>query len=64
MSLTVVHLTAELWPYARTGGLGQVAADLPVHQARCGATTEAKAPDARTRKTPVNKTLFNTLESP
>jgi len=30
----VLHLTAELWPYARTGGLGQAVADLATWQAR------------------------------
>jgi len=33
---TVLHLTAELWPYARTGGLGQAVADLATWQARAG----------------------------
>jgi len=33
----VLHLTAELWPYARTGGLGQAVADLAAAQARGGA---------------------------
>ncbi len=32
----VLHLTAELWPYARTGGLGQAVADLATWQARGG----------------------------
>jgi starch synthase len=50
VSLTVVHLSAELWPYARTGGLGQVAADLSVQQARCGATTAVILPLYRTAR--------------
>ena len=28
MKTRVLHLTAELWPYARTGGLGQAVAGL------------------------------------
>jgi starch synthase len=44
VSITVVHLTAELWPWARTGGLGQVAAELPMHQARAGARTAVIVP--------------------
>jgi len=44
VALTVVHLTAELWPFARTGGLGQVAADLVAHQARQGARTAVVVP--------------------
>ncbi len=44
MGLSVVHLTAELWPYARTGGLGQVAADLVAHQAKGGASTAVVVP--------------------
>ncbi len=35
-SFRVLHLTAELWPYARTGGLGQAVADLAAWQARSG----------------------------
>lgn len=34
MSATVLHLTAELWPYARTGGLGQAVADIATFQAK------------------------------
>lgn len=33
---SVLHLTAELWPWARTGGLGQAVADLASYQARAG----------------------------
>jgi len=32
----VLHLTAELWPYARTGGLGQAVAGLADYQAVSG----------------------------
>ncbi len=31
-----LHLTAELWPFARTGGLGQAVADLACYQSRAG----------------------------
>ncbi|HEV8447874.1 MAG TPA: glycogen/starch synthase [Gemmatimonadaceae bacterium] len=33
---TVVHLTAEYWPYARTGGLGEAVAGLAMAQSRAG----------------------------
>jgi starch synthase len=36
MDFQVLHLTAELWPFARTGGLGQAVADLAAYQARHG----------------------------
>ena len=32
----VVHLTAECWPYARTGGLGEAVSALAAHQAAAG----------------------------
>ena len=32
----VVHLTAECWPYARTGGLGEAVSALATHQAAAG----------------------------
>jgi len=32
----VLHLTAELWPFARTGGLGQAVADIAAQQKRTG----------------------------
>jgi starch synthase len=32
----IVHLTAEYWPYARTGGLGEAVAGLAMAQARSG----------------------------
>ncbi len=31
-----LHLTAELWPFARTGGLGQAVADIAKYQALAG----------------------------
>jgi starch synthase len=40
----VLHLTAELWPYARTGGLGQAVADLATWQARGGLDTSVLMP--------------------
>src|SRR5215475_14533976 len=33
---TVIHLTAEYWPYARTGGLGEAVAGLAMAQSRAG----------------------------
>ena len=35
-SLTVVHIAAECWPFARTGGLGEAVAGLAASQARSG----------------------------
>lgn len=40
----VVHLTAEYWPYARTGGLGQAVQGLASHQARSGLPTTVIVP--------------------
>lgn len=36
-SIGVVHFTAECWPYARTGGLGEAVSGLAASQARSGA---------------------------
>jgi starch synthase len=33
---TIVHLAAEYWPYARTGGLAEAVMGLATHQARAG----------------------------
>jgi starch synthase len=33
---TIVHVAAEYWPYARTGGLGEAVRGLARHQARAG----------------------------
>ena len=33
---TIVHVAAEYWPYARTGGLGEAVRGLARHQARSG----------------------------
>ena len=32
----ILHLTAELWPFARTGGLGQAVADMACYQSNIG----------------------------
>src|SRR5256714_15649645 len=40
----VLHLTAELWPYARTGGLGQAVAGLADYQAASGMETHVVLP--------------------
>lgn len=52
MKTRVLHLTAELWPYARTGGLGQAVADLADHQAKSGTESHVVLPlyrEARAR---------------
>ena len=36
MTPTVLHVSAEFWPYASSGGLGQAVADLAGYQARSG----------------------------
>jgi starch synthase len=46
----VLHLTAELWPYARTGGLGQAVADLAAAQARGGMKASVMLPLYRTAR--------------
>jgi len=40
----VLHVTAELWPYARTGGLGQAVADLADYQAANGTESHVVLP--------------------
>src|SRR3954454_24806887 len=40
----VLHLTAELWPYARTGGLGQAVAGLADYQAGTGIESHVVLP--------------------
>jgi starch synthase len=48
----VLHLTAELWPYARTGGLGQAVAGLADYQAASGTESHVVLPlyrEARAR---------------
>ncbi len=48
--LNVFHCTAELWPYARTGGLGQAVADLAASQARAGRAVSILMPLYRTAR--------------
>lgn len=40
----VLHLTAELWPFARTGGLGQAVADIAAQQKRIGIQSSVLMP--------------------
>jgi starch synthase len=40
----VVHLTAEYWPFARTGGLGEAVSGLAGHQAAAGMPTTVMLP--------------------
>jgi starch synthase len=40
----VVHLTAEYWPFAQTGGLAYAVAGLAAHQARAGLSTTVILP--------------------
>lgn len=40
----VVHLTAEYWPFARTGGLAEAVRGLAEHQARAGRSTSIVMP--------------------
>ena len=52
MKTRVLHLTAELWPYARTGGLGQAVAGLADYQAAGGTESHVVLPlyrEARAR---------------
>lgn len=44
MRRRVLHVTAELWPYARTGGLGQAVAGLTAHQSAHGVDTHVLLP--------------------
>ncbi|HET9383953.1 MAG TPA: glycogen/starch synthase [Gemmatimonadales bacterium] len=44
MKTRVLHLTAELWPYARTGGLGQAVAGLAEYQAASGTESHVVLP--------------------
>ena len=44
MKRRVLHLTAELWPYARTGGLGQAVADIADYQAANGTESHVVLP--------------------
>src|SRR6185503_1802780 len=40
----VLHLTAELWPFAQTGGLGQAVAGLAAYQSHAGLDTNVLLP--------------------
>ena len=40
----VVHISAECWPFARTGGLGEAVSTLASHQARSGARASVIMP--------------------
>jgi starch synthase len=40
----IVHLTAELWPFARTGGLGQAVADMACYQSGAGLAASVVMP--------------------
>jgi len=51
----VLHLTAELWPYARTGGLGQAVADLADYQAASGTESHVVLPLYREARAHVGK---------
>ena len=42
--MRVLHLTAELWPYARTGGLGQAVAGMAEYQAASGMESHVVLP--------------------
>ncbi|HWC72967.1 MAG TPA: glycogen/starch synthase [Gemmatimonadales bacterium] len=44
MKTRVLHLTAELWPYARTGGLGQAVSGLANYQASTGTESHVVLP--------------------
>jgi starch synthase len=69
----VVHLTAEYWPYARTGGLGEAVSGLANFQAATGQPTtvllplyrqvRATAPDLERAGPPVTVTLGDRTET-
>ena len=42
--IPIVHLAAECWPYARTGGLGEAVASLATYQAAAGLPTTVVMP--------------------
>ena len=42
--IPIVHLAAECWPYARTGGLGEAVASLATFQAMAGLPTTVVMP--------------------
>jgi starch synthase len=51
----VLHLTAELWPYARTGGLGQAVAGLADYQAASGTESHVVLPLYREARARIGK---------
>lgn len=55
MKTRVLHLTAELWPYARTGGLGQAVADIADYQAASGTESHVLLPLYREARSHVGK---------
>lgn len=55
MTRRVLHLTAELWPYARTGGLGQAVADIADYQAASGTESHVLLPLYREARSHVGK---------
>ncbi|MGI9628225.1 MAG: glycogen synthase [Longimicrobiales bacterium] len=50
MDYGVVHLVAEYWPYARTGGLAEAARGIATHQAMSGISTSVVMPLYRSIK--------------
>ena len=55
MKTRVLHLTAELWPYARTGGLGQAVAGLADYQAASGTESHVVLPLYREARSHISK---------
>ena len=55
MKRRVLHLTAELWPYARTGGLGQAVADIAAYQAANGTESHVVLPLYREARTHIKE---------
>ena len=55
MKTRVLHVTAELWPYARTGGLGQAVAGLADYQAASGTESHVVLPLYREARAHVRK---------
>ena len=55
MKTRVLHITAELWPYARTGGLGQAVAGLADYQAANGTESHVVLPLYREARAHVTK---------
>src|SRR5437879_1818022 len=53
--IPIVHLAAECWPYARTGGLGEAVASLASYQAAAGLPTMVVMPLYRTVRSVVKQ---------